>query len=65
MKIKKQSLMDWAIEDDNGKHLGWIQKINNKRHSIGPNYLVTKSSNCTPFFFSYFSEAKNFAKEYV
>jgi hypothetical protein len=55
MKISKQSLIDWHIADDNGKHMGWIKKESGF-------YCVIDNVSFRMAVFTAFKDAKNFAK---
>jgi hypothetical protein len=59
MKIIKQSLIDWSIEDSNGKHIGWIKKENGLASTF---YCVIDNVCFRMAVFTSFKDAKNFAK---
>jgi rRNA processing protein Gar1 len=59
MKIVKQSLIDWSIEDSNKKHIGWIKK---EIGAVKDYYCVIDNVSFKLAIFSSFKDAKNFAK---
>ena len=59
MKISKQSLIDWHIADDNGKHMGWIKKESGAFKDF---YYVIDNVSFRMTVFTSFKDAKNFAK---
>lgn len=59
MKISKQSLIDWHIADNNGKHMGWIKK---EIGAVKDYYCVIDNVSFRMAVFTYFKDAKNFAK---
>jgi hypothetical protein len=59
MKLNKQSLIDWSIEDANGKHIGWIKKESGLATNF---YCVIDNVSFRMAVFTSFKDAKNFAK---
>jgi len=59
MKISKQSLIDWSIENAKGKHIGWIKK---EIGAVKDYYCVIDNVSFKLAIFTSFKDAKNFAK---
>ena len=59
MKISKQSLIDWAVENDEGKTIAWIRK---EKDGLGYKLEYKAGSQTVSEFYFNFKEAKEAAK---
>lgn len=59
MKFSKQSLIDWAIENDEGKTIAWIRK---EKDGMGYTLEYKSGSQVVKEFYQYIKEAKEAAK---
>lgn len=60
LKVKKQSLIDWSIEDDLYKTFAWIHKV-----KLGYEVDFVSDPDRFKFFKPSFAEAKAFALEHA